>query len=173
MKKVFYTASAVAVLFMAACGGGSSSSSTTTTTETSAPAEEAPEVSESDVTDHIIIEGGDNMQFDKTLFAVKAGEKIKLTLKNVGELPKESMGHNVVVLKPGTDVASFGGAAVQAAATEYIPEAQAGNVIAHTKLLGPGESDEIEITLPSKGTYEFICSFPGHFGSMRGKIVAL
>lgn len=174
MRKVFLAASVAAMLFLAACGGGSSSStSTQTTTESSTPAAETPEVSEADVTDHIVIEGGDDMQFDKTLFAVKVGQKVKLTFKNVGSLPKESMGHNVVVLKPGTDVAAFGGAAIRAAATEYIPEAESGKIVAHTKLLGPDESDEIEITFPDKGTYEFICSFPGHFGAMRGKIVAL
>ena len=46
------------------------------------------------------------------------------------------------------------------------------DVIAHTKLLGPGESDEITFKVPDAGVYDFICTFPGHFGTMRGKIVA-
>lgn len=170
MKKMFLTVSAVAMMLFVACGGSASTEETGTD---SSPIEATTTLTEAEVTDHIVIEGGDNMQFDKTEFAVKAGEKVKLTLKNVGTLPKESMGHNVVVLKPGTDIASFGGAAVQAAATEYIPQAQSNAVVAHTKMLGPGESDEIEFSFSEKGTYEFICSFPGHFGSMRGTIVVL
>ncbi len=112
------------------------------------------------------------MQFDKDLFRVKAGETIKLTFKNVGELPKESMGHNVVVLKPGTDGAAFGGEAIKAVDNEYIPITFASAIVAHTKLLGPGETDVIEFTIDQPGVYPYLCSFPGHYGIMKGQIVA-
>jgi azurin len=82
------------------------------------------------------------------------------------------MSHNVVILQQGTDVQKFGEAAVPAAATGHIPPTMTDDVIAHTKLLGPGESDKITFTLPDPGVYDFICSFPGHFGTMHGKIVA-
>ena len=53
---------------------------------------------------------------------------------------------------------------------EYIPDG--GNqVIVHTKLIGGGESDTITFDAPEKGTYEFICSFPGHYMSMKGKLI--
>ncbi len=112
------------------------------------------------------------MQFDKDLFRVESGEEITLTLKNVGELPKESMGHNVVVLVPGTDIASFGADATGAKDNDYIPEDADDVIVAHTDLLGPGEETTITFTIDEPGVYPFLCSFPGHFGSMKGEIVA-
>lgn len=163
---------------MASCGGGDGQSSdTSTATDTSAPAAQTvnvdiPGLDEVEVSNEIVLEGNDMMQFDKDLFRVKAGEPVKLTFKNVGELPKESMGHNVVVLKPGTDAAAFGGEAIKAVDNEYIPITFASAIIAHTKLLGPGETDVIEFTFDAPGVYPYLCSFPGHYGIMKGQIVA-
>ena len=39
------------------------------------------------------------MQFDLKSFDVKAGEKVELTFKNIGKIPKIAMGHNLVILK--------------------------------------------------------------------------
>ena len=47
----------------------------------------------------ITITGNDKMQFDIKEFTVKPGEKVELTFKNVGELPKLAMGHNLVILR--------------------------------------------------------------------------
>ncbi len=43
----------------------------------------------------ITIEGNDRIQYDTKRFAVDPGQKVKLTLKHVGEMPVEAMGHNV------------------------------------------------------------------------------
>lgn len=163
---------------MASCGGGDGQSSdTSTTSDTSAPAAQTvnvdiPGLDEVEISNDLTLEGNDLMQFDKNLFRVKAGEPVKLTFNNVGELPKESMGHNVVVLKPGTDAAAFGGEAIKAVDNDYIPITFASAIIAHTKLLGPGETDVIEFTFDEAGVYPFLCSFPGHYGVMKGQIVA-
>ncbi|MEO6820326.1 MAG: azurin [Ginsengibacter sp.] len=183
MKKLFFIPAAAAMMFLASCGGGNADKTTTTdatTTETpateapavEAPGSDIPGIKDVAVSDNIELQGSDDMKFDKTLFKVKAGQDVKLTLKNVGKLPKEAMAHNVVILQQGTDVQAFGEAAVSAKATDHIPAAMATDVIAHTKLLGPGESATITFKVPDAGVYDFICSFPGHFGTMRGKIVA-
>lgn len=180
MKKLFFVPAAAALLFLASCGGNSSndeSSTTATDTTTAAPAEAAPGadipgIDTVSVTDHINLTGSDDMKYDKTLFKVKAGQKITLDFKNVGKQPAAAMSHNVVILKPGTDVQAFGEAAIPAAATGHIPPSMTDDVLAHTKLLGPGESDKITFTLPDAGVYDFICTFPGHFGTMHGQIVA-
>lgn len=119
----------------------------------------------------ITITGSDAMQFDKKELKVKAGAKIKLTLTHSGKLAKAAMGHNFVLLKQGTDVAAFGSKAAQARDNEYIPKSEEANIIAHTKLVGGGESTTIEFTAPKKGTYEYICSFPGHYALMKGKLI--
>ena len=119
------------------------------------------------------LSGNDTMQFDKKTFEVAAGEEIKLVFTNKGNLPKAAMGHNVVILKPGSDVMAFGAGAVAAAGTEYVPQSGplAEQVVAATKLLGPGESDTITFKLEA-GEYTYICSFPGHYALMKGVITA-
>ena len=56
-------------------------------------------VQANDTVQEVTITGNDTMQFDVKNFETKAGTKIKLTLKNVGQVPKIAMGHNLVVLK--------------------------------------------------------------------------
>ncbi|MGK0240481.1 MAG: azurin [Candidatus Pelagisphaera sp.] len=120
------------------------------------------------------LSGNDTMQFDNKAFDVAVGEEIKLVFTNKGTLPKAAMGHNVVILKPGTNVMAFGGGAMAAAATNYVPQdgPMAAQVIAHTKVLGPGESETITFKLDAAGEYSFICSFPGHYALMKGVITA-
>ena len=179
MKKFFLIPAVAGAILAAACGGNQSSEgsaesagTTETTEQPAAPAVDIPGLADVAVSNEISLEGSDLMQFNATLFRVKAGEPIKLHFANVGEMPKESMGHNVVVVQPGTDLAAFGGEAIKAVDSEYIPVTFASSIVAHTKLLGPGETDEIEFTLDEAGVYPFLCSFPGHYGAMQGKIVA-
>lgn len=130
------------------------------------PGEETPEPI------HITLETHDNMTYTGgDLFKAKVNVDIKLTLENVGQLPKESMGHNLVVLTPGTDHAEFGAEAFKVKDEDYIPATFASSIVAHTKLLGPGESDEIIFKFDEVGAYTFVCSFPGHWGTMHGTII--
>lgn len=124
------------------------------------------------VDQEVVVEANDLIQFDKKEFEITAGEKVKLTLKHVGKLPKLSMGHNLVILKEGTDLVTWATKAMTAQPTGYIPadEESKGKIIAHTKLLGGGEEDTITFSIEEAGTYEYLCSFPGHFAAMRGKI---
>src|SRR5690606_9664242 len=170
MKKLFLAPAAVAMLFLASCGGGNKPADDTTTTDATSTETPAATSNENLETAVFEIEGNDRMQFSQTAITVKAGQEVQITLKNVGELPKESMGHNLVVLAPGTDLAAFGGEAFKAKDDDYIPATYASSIIAHTKLLGPGESDTITFTIDEAGEYEFVCSFPGHWGTMRGTI---
>lgn len=116
------------------------------------------------------ITADDTMLFNVSELETTAGEETTLVFINQGKLPKAAMGHNFVLLKPGTDIATFGNAAVTAAANEYIPTQPelADKVIAHTKLLGPGEQDSITFTISEPGAYPFLCSFPGHWALMKG-----
>ena len=120
------------------------------------------------------LSGNDTLQFDKKAFEVTEGQVVKLVFNNTGNLPKEAMGHNVVVLKPGTDVVKF---ALEASKPEnrendFLPsnEEHKKQIVAHTKLLGPGETDSLTFTAGAPGKYEYVCTFPGHFGVMRGII---
>ena len=83
------------------------------------------------------------------------------------------MGHNLVILKKGISSLKFGQRimGLGASATNPLPEASMDEVLAATKLLGPGESDTITFTAPEPGDYQFVCTFPGHFAMMRGIMV--
>ena len=119
----------------------------------------------------VSVTANDQMKFNVSEIRAKAGEKIKVTLKNEGSVPKAAMAHNWVLLKPMNDegVNAFSMAAMQKA-PEYLP-ADKSAIVAHTKLLGPGESDTVEFTAPAVGQYPFICSFPGHSALMKGKLI--
>jgi azurin len=124
-----------------------------------------------DVAKEIVITGNDAMQFDLKKFDVSPGESVKLTLKNIGSIPKIAMGHNLVVLKKGVDALAFGQKVLASggSATNALPKSLLGDVIAHTKLLGPGESETISFSAPNEsGDYQYVCTFPGHFAMMRG-----
>lgn len=119
----------------------------------------------------ITISGNDTMQFDIKNFDVTAGKEVKLTFKNTGKLPKIAMGHNLVLLKKGITAIAFGQKALGAGANAVnpLPESLKSDVIASTKLLGPGEQEILTFTAPNDpGSYEYVCTFPGHFAMMRG-----
>ena len=119
----------------------------------------------------LVIEGNDQMQFNVKELRATAGKPITLTLKHVGKIPKEAMGHNLVILQEGTDEAAFAAKAITAKDTDYIPASEKNSIIAHTKLLGGGEEDTIEFTIDKKGTYNFLCTFPGHVAMMKGVLI--
>ncbi|HNS42701.1 MAG TPA: plastocyanin/azurin family copper-binding protein [Taishania sp.] len=164
MKKVAYSLTvALSLIVLASCGGKQEPAAETpaTTTEETATTPAEPITLE--------LNAGDDMKYDKTEFTVKAGQKVTLNFHHTGKMAKEAMGHNFVLLQEGVDVAAFGQAAAGAAATGYIPESMKGDIIAHTDLIGGGESTTLEFTAPTTaGNYAFICSFPGHYGMMKG-----
>jgi azurin len=118
----------------------------------------------------IEVTGNDQMQYNIKLFEVTAGQKVVLSFKHIGQLPALAMGHNLVILKAGTAVPTFATKCAPAKDTGYIPQDEESKkeMVAHTKMLGGGESDEITFTAPAPGDYPFICSFPGHFAIMQG-----
>ncbi len=113
----------------------------------------------------------DQMKFDKKVIEVPAGAEIALTLEHTGRIAVDVMGHNFVLLEQGTDLDTFAMAAASAKKTGYIPPRKRDEVIAHTRMLGGGDSDTIVFAAPPAGTYEFICSFPGHYLKMRGDFI--
>lgn len=118
----------------------------------------------------IEITGNDQMQFNKRSFEVTTGEKVTILLKHTGQLPAVAMGHNVVILKPGTELPAFAAKCATARDTEFVPQDADSKklIVAYTKMLGGGESDEITFTAPEPGDYPFVCTFPGHFAIMQG-----
>ena len=161
----------IVALVAFSCGNepDKSTSSTAATSEKEAPAKEETATTTDDGEVKLEIAGNDQMQFDKKELKVKAGQKVTLTLTHSGEMAMDVMGHNFVLLKPGTDLVAFATDAINAKDNDYIPESDA--IIVHTKMLGGGETDTITFDAPEKGTYDFICTFPGHYALMQGKFI--
>lgn len=118
----------------------------------------------------IKITGTDNMKFDVTSIDATAGEKIRIVYTTNSRIPKQAMAHNVVVLDQGTDVQAFANASARARDNQYIAPDFKDQIIAATDLAGGGETVEVTFVVPSEpGDYEYICSFPGHYGAgMKG-----
>ncbi len=118
----------------------------------------------------IEITANDQMKFSVAALEAKVGEELKVVLTNQGTLPKEAMGHNWVLLKPGVDVTAFASAAVTAKDTDYVPASMKDKVAASIKVLGPKQSGDVTFKVEAPGDYTFICSFPGHYMLMKGTL---
>ena len=117
------------------------------------------------------ISGNDAMKFDKTELAVAADcTQVELTLHHSGKLPAQAMGHNWVLTKT-SDVAGVASDGIAAGfANDHIKKGDT-RVIAHTKLVGGGQTTSITFPtsgLTKGGAYTFFCSFPGHSSIMKG-----
>jgi azurin len=119
----------------------------------------------------ITILGTDQMKFNLSEIKVKKGAKIELTMKHDGKLPVNVMGHNFVLLKQGVDLAKFAMEAMKGKDSGYVLPSQSKDVIAKTDLVGGGASTTITFDAPAPGTYDFLCTFPGHYAMMKGKFI--
>ena len=122
----------------------------------------------------IEITADDTMKFSLAEITAKPGEKLTVTLVNLGTTPKFSMGHNWVLVAGGTDIQQFLVAAAEAVTADYVPAGPLkARILAATKLLGPKERDTVSFAAPATpGRYEFLCSFPGHYQvGMRGVLI--
>jgi azurin len=117
--------------------------------------------------------GGDDMKFNLTKIEAKPGETIRVVLKSTGTIPKIAMAHNFVLLTLAADPAEFNKASMMASTTDYVPQNLKSQVVASTKLAGPGETVEVTFKVPAKaGSYPYMCTFPGHYAAgMKGTLV--
>ena len=126
-----------------------------TATSTSAPAQ-ALEISVN----------GNELKFDKDELGVAAGGDAELVFHNASSINQ----HNWVLVKAGTkdEVAQRG---LEGGAETDFVKPEDPDVIARTKLVGPGERGEVCFTVPPAGAYQFVCTFPGHNFTMFGDFV--
>ncbi len=110
--------------------------------------------------------------YDIKEFTVKAGSKVKLTLV----VPEDAVPqpHNLILVKPDKEpvivqLAMQMMADPTALERGYVPDSP--DVLAASKLINPGETDVMELEIPTEtGVYPYICTFPGHFMIMKGKM---
>ena len=113
----------------------------------------------------------ERMLFDVESIEAKRNQPIRLEFLNPDATP-----HNLVLVQPGS-LEEVGKAANQMAADpvaaksgQFIPQSK--KIIAHTRMLKQGESEFLRFKAPSKpGEYPYLCTFPGHWTIMRGKLI--
>ena len=121
-----------------------------------------------DFDQEILLESALGMRFKQQVLNTTAGARIKFTFRN-----PDDMEHNFVLTagklgdRVGEAAADMG---LSGQAKDYIPDLDA--VVVHTELVAPETEDTIYFTAPTKpGTYEFVCTVPGHYKVMRGVLI--
>ena len=110
---------------------------------------------------------GDTLKFDQASLEAKAGSTVTVVFQNASTINQ----HNWVLVQSGTkdEVAAAGTEA--GAEAQWIPRSD-DRVLAKSGLLEPGGTQGVRFTVPAAGTYQFVCTFPGHNFTMFGDFVA-
>ena len=121
----------------------------------------------------LTIEGNDQIQFVQTELKVSSScSEVTLTLKHIGQLAANIMGHNWA-LSATADWQELAQAGQSSGPPNYLP-ADEPRVLAATAVIGGGEEISISFDisgLEAGGDYTYFCSFPGHFVLMNGKFI--
>lgn len=125
---------------------------------------------ELDVTSFLVKTIPGTLRYDRNRITVAAGREISLVFDNNDLMP-----HNLVLVAPGAEEEVGESADLMAAQADglargYVPDSK--HVLHATRLLQPGQSQKLSITAPARpGEYPYLCTFPGHWRSMRGPLV--
>lgn len=122
----------------------------------------------------LAVEGNDLMKYNVAEMKVAADcSEVEVVLKHTGKLPANAMGHNWVLAKTADFMAVANAGVAAGFDKDYLPPGDA-RIIAHTKIVGGGQSTSVKFPtskLTKGGDYTFFCSFPGHYGLMKGKFI--
>ncbi len=112
---------------------------------------------------------GNEMKYDTTEFTVKAGSKVKLTMKNNASLDfMGEMLHNVVILLDESQASDV----VKYAEMNGGTPLASNTILAMTVLADKQEEASVEFTAPKKpGKYLYICTYIAHGATMRGYMI--
>ena len=109
------------------------------------------------------------MAWDPKDFQVLSGTLVRMRMQN-----GDSMLHNMLLTAPGS-LSEIGVAAeklgegLEGKRRQFVPDSP--KVIAVMGLVAPGETGEMWFFTPSKpGTYVLVCTYPGHWRMMNGKL---
>ena len=113
----------------------------------------------------------EQMRYDTTRLVVEAGKPFEIVLENGDFMP-----HNLVVVQPGSrprvgeQAMKMKPDQADAAGRAFVPRTR--DVVAATPLLEPGQKHRLQMSAPAAvGDYEYVCTYPGHWEMMWGKLV--
>lgn len=113
----------------------------------------------------------EQLRFDTQRIVVEKGKPFEVIFENDDVMP-----HNLVIVDPGKHM-EIGMAAQTMSPTDtdkqgraYLPKGH--RFYEATKLLEPGQKQRLQVKAPNReGEFEFVCTFPGHWMIMWGKLV--
>lgn len=108
---------------------------------------------------------GETLAFDKTTLTATAGQQVTVNLKNNSAAQQ----HNWVLVQSSNAQAVADAGLSAGLEAGYLPADKA-NIIANTELSNGGETKSVSFTAPAAGTYQYICTVPGHYPSMQGTL---
>ena len=112
----------------------------------------------------------ERLMYDRTKFAVRAGQPVRLILKN-----PDATQHNLVIVEPGAaeEVGMAGNEMAKdpkGLSKGFIP--MTNKILHHTGLLEPDTAEVLRFIAPQEpGTYPYLCTFPGHWIIMKGEMI--
>ena len=102
---------------------------------------------------------------------LEVGKPFEIILQNA-----DTMGHNLVIVKPGTREkvgtasATMTPDTIDSHGRAFLPKSD--DIIAATKLVEPEEKQSLKLTAPAdEGTYEYVCTVPGHYTLLWGQLI--
>ena len=114
----------------------------------------------------------EQLRYDTTRMVVEAGKPFQVIFENPDAMP-----HNLVFVQPGTlqavaeTVQANPPDKLDSQGRAYVPDKDS-RVLGATKLIDAGQKETLSMTAPGKeGVYEFVCTFPGHWAIMQGKLI--
>jgi azurin/lysophospholipase L1-like esterase len=113
----------------------------------------------------------EQMRYDRALLVVEVGKPFEIVLQN-----DDFMAHNLAVVKPDTRFAvgmasaTMSPVALDGHGRAFVPATD--DVLAATRLVEAGQSATLKVpAIAVPGTYEYVCTVPGHFTLMWGTLV--
>jgi uncharacterized cupredoxin-like copper-binding protein len=158
-KKYLLGMLAAALLVLAACGGGNGEPAQ----EEAAPPAQSGQTAQEAIAaalqvamhDIYYTEDSDNIQ-NPPVWNVPAGGQVELTLDNQGGLQ-----HDWAIVQPGSEIP-----------VPFDPEANRDLLFWEAGWIDPGQSATLTFTAPDQpGEYTVICTVPGHYPAMQGRLV--
>jgi azurin len=163
MKKI---AIVLGLGILISCGGNEKKESKKTETASEKVEEVMEEVEEviemeKEVVEIKVAALGESMAeiaFEPKALSVPANSRVKLTFENKSSA--EGMLHNFVLVElgSGAEIATAGMKAGKE--NNFIPDDK--RIFANTTMSQMGETLTIEFDAPAKGSYHYICTYPGH-----------
>ncbi len=153
-------------IFSLACGGSDSSD---LNADSSAPAQATPTNAPPPEDGSLQVgSDGELLAFIPDTLEAKAGEVVTVTFTNNAATNK----HTWVLVTPGSstrnDVAAAG---ISAGSENGYVKPDDPYVVAKIGLTSGGASGKVTFTAPEAGTYQYVCTFPGHDRQMWGKLI--